>query len=460
MISSLWIAKTGLDAQQTNMDVIANNLANVSTNGFKRQRAVFEDLLYQTIRQPGAQSSEQTTLPSGLQIGTGVRPVATERLHSQGNLSQTNNSKDVAIKGQGFFQVMLPDGSSAYTRDGSFQVDQNGQLVTAGGFQVQPAITIPANALSITIGRDGVVSVTQQGQAAPVQVGQLNLTTFMNDTGLESIGENLYTETQSSGAPNESTPGLNGAGLLYQGYVETSNVNVAEELVNMIQVQRAYEINSKPAVLQNTKNKGDVAIGATVTDASAVLATDYKISFDNNQWQVTRLASNTTFTVTPDANGKVAFDGLELTFTGTPAVNDSFTLKPVSDAIVNMDVLITDEAKIAMASEEDAGDSDNRNGQALLDLQSNSKTVGGAKSFNDAYASLVSDIGNKTATLKTSSTTQGNVVTQLSNQQQSISGVNLDEEYGNLQRFQQYYLANAQVLQTANAIFDALINIR
>ncbi len=216
----------------------------------------------------------------------------------------------------------------------------------------------------------------------------------------------------------------------------------------------------KPAVLQNTKNNGNVAIGATVTDASAVLATDYKISFDNNQWQVTRLASNTTFTVTPDANGKVAFDGLELTFTGTPAVNDSFTLKPVSDAIVNMDVLITDEAKIAMASEEDAGDSDNRNGQALLDLQSNSKTVGGAKSFNDAYASLVSDIGNKTATLKTSSTTQGNVVTQLSNQQQSISGVNLDEEYGNLQRFQQYYLANAQVLQTANAIFDALINIR
>ncbi len=245
MISSLWIAKTGLDAQQTNMDVIANNLANVSTNGFKRQRAVFEDLLYQTIRQPGAQSSEQTTLPSGLQIGTGVRPVATERLHSQGNLSQTNNSKDVAIKGQGFFQVMLPDGTSAYTRDGSFQVDQNGQLVTAGGFQVQPAITIPANSLSITIGRDGIVSVTQQGQAAPVQVGQLNLTTFMNDTGLESIGENLYTETQSSGAPNESTPGLNGAGLLYQGYVETSNVNVAEELVNMIQVQRAYEINSK-----------------------------------------------------------------------------------------------------------------------------------------------------------------------------------------------------------------------
>ncbi|MFV8766140.1 flagellar hook-basal body complex protein, partial [Yersinia enterocolitica] len=152
MIRSLWIAKTGLDAQQTNMDVIANNLANVSTNGFKRQRAVFEDLLYQTMRQPGAQSSEQTTLPSGLQIGTGVRPVATERLHSQGNLSKTDNSKDIAIKGEGFFQVQMPDGTNAYTRDGSFQVDQNGQLVTSGGFQVQPAITIPANALSMTVG--------------------------------------------------------------------------------------------------------------------------------------------------------------------------------------------------------------------------------------------------------------------------------------------------------------------
>ncbi|AYW85236.1 flagellar basal-body rod protein FlgG [Yersinia pestis] len=220
-------------------------MANVSTNGFKRQRAVFEDLLYQTLRQPGAQSSEQTTLPSGLQIGTGVRPVATERLHSQGNLSQTNNSKDIAIKGEGFFQVQMPDGTNAYTRDGSFQVDQNGQLVTAGGFQVQPAITIPANALSMTVGRDGIVSVTLQGQTATQQVGQLTLTTFINNSGLESVGENLYQETASSGAPNETTPGLNGGGLLYQGYVETSNVNVAEELVNMIQTQRAYEINSK-----------------------------------------------------------------------------------------------------------------------------------------------------------------------------------------------------------------------
>ncbi|EWG67287.1 Distal rod protein [Enterobacter sp. DC4] len=245
MIRSLWIAKTGLEAQQTNMDVISNNLANVSTNGFKRQRAVFEDLLYQTLRQPGAQSSEQTTIPSGLQLGTGVRPVATERIHSQGSLTQTSNSKDVAIQGSGFIQVLMPDGTTAYTRDGSFQLDQNGQLVTSSGYPIQPAITLPPDAQTMTIGTDGTVSVTMPGQTAPQQLGQLTLCTFVNESGLESVGENLYRETQSSGAPNESTPGLNGAGTLKQGYVETSNVNVAEELVNMIQTQRAYEINSK-----------------------------------------------------------------------------------------------------------------------------------------------------------------------------------------------------------------------
>ncbi|OAT36736.1 flagellar basal-body rod protein FlgG [Proteus myxofaciens] len=245
MIRSLWIAKTGLDAQQTNMDVISNNLANVSTNGFKRQRAVFEDLLYQTIRQPGAMTSEQTNAPSGLQIGTGVRPVATERLHSQGNLAPTNGTRDVAIKGQGFFHVQLPDGTDAYTRDGAFQMDQNGQLVTTSGFQIVPAIILPETAKKVTIGRDGTVSVEIEGSTAPQQVGQLTLTTFINDSGLESVGENLYLETASSGAPTENAPGINGAGLLYQGYVETSNVNVAEELVNMIQTQRAYEINSK-----------------------------------------------------------------------------------------------------------------------------------------------------------------------------------------------------------------------
>ena len=245
MIRSLWISKTGLDAQQTNMDVISNNLANVSTNGFKRGRAVFEDLLYQTLRQPGAQSSQQTQLPSGLQLGTGVRPVATERVFTQGNLQQTGNSLDVAINGGGFFQIQLPDGTTAYTRDGSFHVNAQGQVVTSSGYQVQPAITIPNNALSVTIARDGVVSVTRAGTATPTQVGTLQLASFINPPGLQSMGENLYLETAASGTPSANTPGTNGLGVLNQGYVETSNVNVVEELVNMIQTQRAYEINSK-----------------------------------------------------------------------------------------------------------------------------------------------------------------------------------------------------------------------
>lgn len=245
MIRSLWISKTGLDAQQTQMDVIANNLANVSTNGFKRSRAVFEDLLYQNIRQPGAQSSQQTQLPSGLQLGTGVRPVATERIFSQGNLQQTGNGKDVAIQGEGFFQVLLPDGTTGYTRDGSFQINNTGQLVTASGYPVQPAITIPADAQSFTISRDGIVSVTQPGSATATQVGTMQLATFINPAGLMGKGENIYVETSASGAPVVATPGTSGAGVLNQGYVETSNVNVVEELVNMIQTQRAYEINSK-----------------------------------------------------------------------------------------------------------------------------------------------------------------------------------------------------------------------
>jgi flagellar basal-body rod protein FlgG len=245
MIRSLWISKTGLDAQQTQMDVISNNLANVSTNGFKRSRAVFEDLLYQTLRQPGAQSSQQTQLPSGLQLGTGVRPVATERIFTQGNLQQTNNDKDVAIQGDGFFQVLMPDGTTAYTRDGAFQIDAQGQMVTSSGYTVQPAIQIPAGAQKITVGRDGTVSATLPNTVAPTQVGTLQLATFINNAGLESRGENLYTETAASGAPNQNAPGTNGAGTLSQGYVETSNVNVVEELVNMIQTQRAYEINSK-----------------------------------------------------------------------------------------------------------------------------------------------------------------------------------------------------------------------
>lgn len=245
MIRSLWISKTGLDAQQTQMDVISNNLANVSTNGFKRSRAIFEDLLYQTVRQPGAQSSQQTQLPSGLQLGTGVRPVATERIFTQGNLQQTSNDKDLAIQGEGFFQVLMPDGTTAYTRDGAFQVDSQGQMVTSSGYTLQPAITIPSNAQKITVGKDGTVSVTLPGATATTQVGTLQLATFINNAGLESKGENLYVETAASGAPNPNTPGTNGAGTVTQGYVETSNVNVVEELVNMIQTQRAYEINSK-----------------------------------------------------------------------------------------------------------------------------------------------------------------------------------------------------------------------
>jgi flagellar basal-body rod protein FlgG len=245
MIKSLWTAKTGLEAQQTKMDVIANNLANVSTNGFKKSRAVFQDLLYQNMRQAGGRNDMQNVLPAGLQIGSGVGSVATARTQTQGSLEQTGNSKDVAIDGKGFFQVLMPDGNNAYTRDGSFQVNESGQLVTADGYPIQPAVLIPQDALSITIGKDGVVTVTQPGSNESTQVGQLSLSTFVNPAGLQSIGDNLYLETSASGMRNESTPGLNGAGRLDQGYVETSNVNVVEEMVSMIQTQRAYEINSK-----------------------------------------------------------------------------------------------------------------------------------------------------------------------------------------------------------------------
>jgi len=245
MVRSLWISKTGLDAQQTSLDIIANNLANVSTTGFKRSRAVFEDLLYQTARQPGAQSSQTTQVPNGLQVGTGVRPVATERVHIQGNLTQTGNSLDVAIQGNGFLQVLLPDGTTAYTRAGNLMLDNTGQIVTPDGYAVQPAITIPQGVTAVTIGKDGIVSVQQPGQAAPTQVGTMQLTNFINPAGLQSYGDNLYLETASSGTPTNGTPGNNGLGLINQGFLETSNVNVVEELVLMIQTQRAYEINSR-----------------------------------------------------------------------------------------------------------------------------------------------------------------------------------------------------------------------
>ncbi len=245
MNQALWVAKTGLDAQQTRMSVVSNNLANVNTTGFKKGRAAFEDLLYQTVRQAGAQTSQQTQAPSGLNLGTGVRVVATEKMFQQGNLLQTGNSLDVAINGRGFFQIQQPDGTIGYTRDGSFQLSNQGQLVTSSGYLLQPGVTIPQGAQSISIGNDGVVTVQLAGQTAPQQVGTLTTSDFINPAGLQPRGENLYVETAASGPPQTGTPGLNGLGSLSQGSLESSNVNIVEEMVNMIETQRAYEINSK-----------------------------------------------------------------------------------------------------------------------------------------------------------------------------------------------------------------------
>ena len=245
MTQALWIAKTGLDAQQTRMAVISNNLANTNTVGFKRDRASFEDLLYQTVRQPGAASSEQTQLPTGLQVGTGVRVVATSKQHAQGDLSQTGNALDVAINGRGFFEVLMPDGSSAYTRDGSFQINAQGEMVTNAGYPVQPGIQLPEGTQSVTIGADGTVSVQITGQADAVQVGALTLADFVNPAGLQAKGENLYVETGASGPAQQGAPGQGGLGTTMQGALEGSNVNVVEELVSMIETQRAYETNAK-----------------------------------------------------------------------------------------------------------------------------------------------------------------------------------------------------------------------
>ncbi|OYT88117.1 MAG: flagellar basal-body rod protein FlgG [Burkholderiales bacterium PBB6] len=245
MIRSLWISKTGMEAQQMQLDHISNNLSNVATTGYKRSHAAFEDLIYQNLRQSGAASSEATQLPTGLQVGLGTRAVASSRNFSQGNLQQSSGTLDVAIKGNGFFQINNPDGTTGYTRDGSFQLDNAGQIVTNNGYLVQPGITIPANAQSVTIANDGTVTVGLPGQALPATVGQLQMASFINPAGLEPRGQNLYAETAASGAPNQSAPGTNGMGSLQQGFLETSNVNVVEELVSMIQTQRAYELNSK-----------------------------------------------------------------------------------------------------------------------------------------------------------------------------------------------------------------------
>ncbi len=245
MSQILWIAKTGLDAQQTRMAVISNNLANVNTTGFKKGRAVFEDLIYQNVRQAGAQSSQDTQLPSGLMLGTGVRTVATEKSFTQGNLVQTDNALDVAIEGRGFLQILMPDGTVGYTRDGSLKIDSEGRFVTASGYEMQPGIVLPQNTQSVTISRDGIVTAAVPGSVAPVQVGTLQLADFITPAGLQPAGENLFLETAASGPPQVGNPGLNGLGTLMQGSLEGSNVNTVEELVNMIETQRAYEINSK-----------------------------------------------------------------------------------------------------------------------------------------------------------------------------------------------------------------------
>lgn len=245
MINSLWISKTGMQAQQTQLDVISNNMANVSTNGFKRASAVFEDLMYQNLRQVGAAADEQNQLPTGLQLGLGVRTVATARNFSQGSLQQSGNQLDLAINGNGFLQVTLPDGTTGYTRDGSLKLDAQGRVVTSGGLPLANDINIPAEAQSITVSPDGVVTVKVPGNAAPQQVGNIELASFINPAGLEPLGQNLYAETVASGAPVNGAPGTVGMGNLMQGYVETSNVNVVQELVTMIQTQRAYEMNSK-----------------------------------------------------------------------------------------------------------------------------------------------------------------------------------------------------------------------
>lgn len=246
MMRSLWVAKTGMDAMSMNVDVISNNLSNVNTNGYKKQRAVFEDLLYQNLRQPGSSTSQQTQLPTGLQLGTGVRQVATSRIMTQGSLQATEAQLDLAIQGDGFFQVTMPDGTTAYTRDGSFQVDSQGNVVTNNGYAMAPAMQVPTGTTSISVAKDGTVTaIINNNSAAPTTLGTIQLATFINPPGLQSVGGNLLQETAASGAPTVGQAGTNGLGAVNQGFVETSNVNVTGELISMIEAQRAYEINSR-----------------------------------------------------------------------------------------------------------------------------------------------------------------------------------------------------------------------
>ena len=245
MIRSLWIAATGMAAQTLNIDVIANNLANVNTTGFKRSRADFQDLLYETLRQPGVASSEETQVRTGRQIGQGTRPAAVQKIFLQGDFQHTQNELDIAIEGDGFFQILQPNGEVAYTRAGAFKLDSEGRIVTSDGFLIEPELSIPSDTIAVSIGTDGTVSVLQAGGTQPSEIGTIQLARFINPAGLKSIGRNLYLPTSASGDTITGTAGENGFGTIAQGYLEMSNVSVIEEMVNMIIAQRAYEINSK-----------------------------------------------------------------------------------------------------------------------------------------------------------------------------------------------------------------------
>jgi flagellar basal-body rod protein FlgG len=242
---SLWTATTGMSAQNLNMDVIANNLANVSTSGFKKSRADFQDLLYQIMKVPGSPTSADTKSPTGIQVGLGVQPGSITKVFTEGDIVQTSNTLDVAIEGQGFFQVSMPDGNTAYTRSGNLKLDGEGRITTSDGYPIQPEITIPEDALQVTISQTGVVSAIVGGDTTSTELGNIDLADFVNDAGLLAIGKNLFRETEASGTALVGTPGENGIGTLLQGYVENSNVNLVEELTQMISAQRAFEINSK-----------------------------------------------------------------------------------------------------------------------------------------------------------------------------------------------------------------------
>jgi flagellar basal-body rod protein FlgG len=261
MMRTLFSAASGMQAQTLNMDVIANNLANINTAGFKKSRAEFQDLLYQTLREPGARSTIATEIPTGMQVGLGVKPSAINRIFSQGNFRQTGSALDLVIEGDGFFQVTMPDGTIAYTRNGNFSRDSTGRIVTNDGDPLEPAITIPADAISITVGNDGTVSVLRPGETVSTEVGSIQLVKFINPEGLKSLGKNLYLNTTSSGDPIQGTPGLEGMGTISQGFQEMSNVEIVDELVSMIVAQRAYETNSRAIQAANQMLRDAINIG-------------------------------------------------------------------------------------------------------------------------------------------------------------------------------------------------------